>query len=98
MIELLNIISAILAMVATVYLFRLSKYTAGELKKAYLFSALGIFLALTVHSLAEFFEIFGIIGIETLRLIMPILVLLGSSLLIIGTYYQFKLARDLKRN
>jgi Na+/serine symporter len=98
MIELLNIISAILAILATFYLFMMSRYTAGELKKAYFFSAFGVLIALAVHAFAEFLEVFGFLAIDTLKVIMPVFVLIGSILLIIGTYYQYKLLRDLKRN
>lgn len=84
--EATNILSAILATIATVYLFITANKCSKELKTGFMLSAVGILIALAIHSFAEFLEAFGYISIETLSTIMPILVLIGSVILIIGIY------------
>ena len=87
--EYINILSAILTLVAAIYFVVVANRCNEKLRKSFLFLAVGIFIALAVHSSIEALEAFGLINPLLLLQIMPILVLTGSILLIIGTYYLY---------
>jgi len=85
-VEVINILSAILAIGATIYLFVTANKTEKGLKGGLRLIGVGTLIALALHSISEALEIYGYITAEILQTIMPILVLIGSVLLIIGTY------------
>ena len=86
MIEYLYLISAIVSLIAIVYLLlTLNKFQGGLKTSTYLL-AFGILIAVTIHSFFEGLQAFGIIKIETLHIIMPVLILIGSLFLLYGTY------------
>lgn len=91
MIELLNIIAAVFALAASGYLFVLASKAAGELKNSLLLIASGIVVALGIHSVAELLEAYQLIEIELLVKTMPVLVSLGSLLLLGGVYLLYKI-------
>ena len=87
MIEILNIVSiasAILAIVAAIYLFMIANKCEGKLQKGILLIAISTLTGLGIHSFFEFLEVYEFLTIEMLRIIMPILVLIGSISIIYG--------------
>lgn len=91
MIELLNVIAAILALTASGYLFVLAFKAVGELRTGLLLMAFGVVVAMGIHSIAELLEVYQLIRIEVLTKIMPVLVTLGSLLLLVGVYFLYKI-------
>jgi uncharacterized membrane protein YjjP (DUF1212 family) len=85
MLEYLNILSSIIAFIAAGYLFITSKRLDKELKTATVLMATGVLIAAAIHSLAEVLEAFNYLDTKTLSTIMPILILIGSIFLILGT-------------
>ena len=90
MLEYLNILSVIIAFVAVIYLFITAKRFDKGLKGAVIYLGIGVLIAAALHSLAEALEAFGYLSPEILGTIMPILVLIGSLFLIIGTYKLYR--------
>ncbi len=96
-IELINILSAVLAIGVAVYLFITANKCEKELKKGFILSSFGVFIALAIHSFAEALEAYGYLTVETLHTIMPIFVLIGAVLLIIGTYTLHKVVSGVSK-
>ncbi len=96
-IELINILSAILAIGATIYLFITANKCEKELKNGFMLIAGGVLIALAAHSFVEALEAYGYLTIETLHTIMPILVLIGLPLLILGTYTIYKVVSEVSK-
>ena len=93
MIELLNVIAAILAIMTSGYLFVLASKAAGELKTSLLLIACGIVIGMGIHSIAELLEAYNLIEIELLTTIMPIFVSLGALLLFIGAFILYRVVK-----
>ena len=91
MMEILNVIAAILSVVTSIYLLVLASKAAGELKTSLFLIAFGTIIALAVHSLFELLETYQLVNIKLLTTIMPIFVTIGSLLLLIGTYFLYKI-------
>ena len=86
MIEIINLVSAVIAVIAIAYLFVTASKCSKGLKTSLILLGSGVFIALAVHSFIEALEAFGYLELESLLKIMPVLVFVGSILLIIGTY------------
>ncbi len=84
--EIINTLSAIIALISVIYLFITASKCSGKLKISIMLLAVGVLIALGLHSLSEALESFGVINTDTLLTIMPYLVLFGSLILIWGTY------------
>ena len=82
LITLLNIIATLTSTVALVIFFRASLNFSEELRTCFRLFAFGIFAAITFHSITESLESFGIVETTTLFIIMPILVTIGSIVII----------------
>mgnify|MGYP001571246748 FL=1 len=68
------------AFAALLYLSRKSRL----LKKSILLISIGIFIAMTFHSLTEYFESIGYLNQNMLFIIMPIFISIGSIILVLG--------------
>ena len=90
----INLAAGVAAIVASTYLFYIVAHTAKGLKIGFLWMAVGIFIGLTLHSLAEFAESVGIVDVELLVKIMPSLVLIGSLMVLAGTVILYKTIRS----
>ena len=97
MMEFVNLISAILAIGATVYLFIVAGKCDKGLKTSLIFLGVGVLVATAIHSLAEFMETAGYLAQDVLFRVMPIFVLVGSIFLIIGTYQLYKVIKDISK-
>ena len=86
-----------MATIATEYLFLVANKTEKELKKEFLFLALGVLLSLNIHSFREFLESIGVISIEFLVLLMHVLVLIGNILILIGSITIFNIIQQIRR-
>ncbi|MBT5740062.1 hypothetical protein HOI26_03080 [Candidatus Woesearchaeota archaeon] len=93
MIEILNLLSAISAIASTVYLFIVANKCAKGLHTSAVLLATGVLVSVALHSLAEFLEAYGFLSENILFNVMPILVLIGSIILLIGTYYFFRVIK-----
>jgi len=92
----LNLSAFVVTAIATGYLFFIVSKTAKELKKGFLFLALGILISVSIHSFGEFLESFGIINTESLLLLMPLMVLIGSILILIGSVVIFNVITQIQ--
>jgi EamA domain-containing membrane protein RarD len=91
MVEVINIFSLIMSIIAVVYLLYITTtQTAKGLRTGFLLLAFGILVAVVFHSLAEALERLGFLSNDLLSQIMPILVLLGSFLILAGAYTLYK--------
>ena len=89
----LNLLAFVVAVIATGYLFFVVSKTAKELKKGFLFLALGVLISLSIHSFAEFLESIGLMNVKILGNVMPSLVLVGSVLLLIGSIQIYRVIK-----
>ena len=96
-IELINILSTILAGIAAVYLFVTSNKCDKNLRKGLMFVAFGALIAVAIHSFVEALEAYGYLTTEALHTIMPILVLIGSILLVAGTYILYNVVTSVSQ-
>ena len=90
MLYILNLLAAIVAIAASVYLFYISSKTAKGLKTGFVWLAIGVSVGLAIHSSAEFLESAKIIDVELLVKIMPPLVLLGSLMILTGSIILYR--------
>src|SRR3989338_6994831 len=89
----LNFSAFVVTAIAAGYLFFVVSRTAKELKKGFLFLALGVFISLSIHSFAEFLESVGLMNVKILVNVMPPLVLVGSVLLLIGSIQIYRVIK-----
>ncbi len=85
MMEIINILSAVLAISAVVYLFVLVNKCSGGLKKGFVLFAFGILVTIGVHSILSLVEM----DMNLVMTMMSIQILIGSVLFIAGTYILY---------
>ena len=90
MIETLNIASTLVSIVAVAIFFSLGNKTEGNKQIGFYLISFGILTSLAIHSGFEALETFDYINIETLVLIMPILIMIGTSTMLLGAYLIFR--------
>lgn len=78
-----SFIGIIISFAASVLLFNLSRKTK-VLKRGLKLLSLGVFLGLGVHAIFEMLESFNVIAVHSLLKIMPVFVVIGSSLIMLG--------------
>ncbi len=88
--EIINTLSTIIALISVIYLFITASKCSKGLRFSMILIGLGVFIALGLHSLSEALETFGYLETRILLQIMPILVLIGSLILIWGTYKLYQ--------
>ena len=97
MVEIISIVSSIISIIAVIYLvYIITTQTAKGLRTGFLLLAAGIFVSVVAHSLSETLESCGVIGTGLLIQIMPILVLLGSLLILAGAYVLYTTFKKVK--
>ncbi len=95
MVEIVNIFSLIMSIIAVVYLiYIITTQTAKGLRTGFLLLALGILVGVVIHSLAESLERLGFLSNELLIQIMPVFVLLGSVLILAGSYILYNTFKE----
>ena len=88
--NLLHTIALILSATAMIIFVSAAKTLKGNLKTSYVYTSLGILVAVTIHSLVEHLANSGIISNDNLIFTMPILVTIGSVFFIVGGYLIIK--------
>jgi hypothetical protein len=87
-----------MSIVAVVYLFYIiTTQTAKGLRTGFLLLAVGILVGVIIHSLAELLERLGFLSSDLLIQIMPILILIGSLLILAGTYTLYKTFKQVSK-
>ncbi len=81
----LNFLSVIASIILVLSYYKVAKKSI-TLSKGFVKIALGLFIAIFLHSLSELLELLGFIDVESLMIIMPILVIIGGLLIIIGAF------------
>lgn len=90
MMYVINLLAALVAIVASIYLFYISCKTAKGLKTGFIWMGLGVSIGLSIHSSAEFLESARIIDVELLVKIMPPFVLIGSLMILTGSMILYR--------
>lgn len=98
MIDFINLISLAIAVIAVIYLiYVITIQTAKGLRTGFLLLAVGIFISVAMHSLFETLERLELIGTGPLIQIMPVLVLIGSLLILAGAYTLYMTFKNIKK-
>lgn len=98
MLEIISIISSIISVIAVIYLiYIIATQTAKGLRTGFLLLAIGIMVAVVIHSLAELLERQGFLSSDLLIQIMPILVLTGSLVILGGAYTLYITFKNVKK-
>ena len=98
MVEIISIISSIISVIAVIYLiYIITTQTAKGLRTGFLLLAAGILISVVAHSLSETLERCGVIDTGLLIQIMPILVLIGSLVILGGAYTLYITFKNVKK-
>lgn len=98
MIDTINLISLAIAVIAVIYLiYVITTQTAKGLRTGFLLLAVGIFISVAIHSLFETLERLELIGTGLLIQIMPVLVLIGSLLILAGAYTLYTTFKNVNK-
>ncbi len=85
MMEIIDVLSAVLAISATVCLFVLANKCAGGLKKGFILFAFGVFVTIGIHSILNLSKM----SMDSIMSMMSIQIFIGSVLFIAGTYILY---------
>lgn len=91
-----NGLAFVIAVVASIYLFFIAGSTVKDLRKGFFLLAIGVFISTGIHSFVELMESLELISTQLLVIVMPILVFIGSSILLIGTITIYKVINSVK--
>ena len=99
MVEIISILSSVISFIAVFYLmYIITTQTAKGLRTGFFLMAIGILVGIAIHSLAESFQSLGFLGVELLIQIMPVLILIGSLLILAGVFVLFKTFQTVSEN
>ncbi|MBI5023580.1 MAG: nitrate- and nitrite sensing domain-containing protein [Candidatus Omnitrophica bacterium] len=84
----LNLVAVATAGIMTFIIFLLAS-GSRLLRRGLIFLGCGLFSGMTVHAAVEYFEFVGLISTDTLIALAPVLVTLGSALVIAAGIYMF---------
>ncbi len=93
----INSIAFVVSAIAPVYLYLISLKFRDGLKNGFIFLAIGVFLALVIHSFLELLEMAGYLHTETLLVLMPVFVSIGSIMIIYGAYLIYSSITHIKK-
>jgi HAMP domain-containing protein len=84
-----NLIAAAVAML-TILLMVILAFRTKMLRKGVLLITTGIFFAVGVHAILELLEALGFLEVEQLLYVMPVLVSVGSFMILGGIFYMMR--------
>lgn len=94
-ITIINAFSSIISVIAVIYLlYIITTQTAKGLRTGFLLLAVGILISVAANSFSATLERCGVVSTGLLIQIMPILVLIGSLLVLGGAYILYKTFRE----